>query len=212
MKHFNSKPILSLSPWTIFCVFSITESHKSKFFSLTTSLFFTNQFKLVLDDEVSRPLYYNNYKYIFDINDNYPIQIIEKIDVGDNNTLILFKGDLKSLLANQELFKDVVQRNEIRKSLFIFHNIKWKDICKNFLENNIVISGGSSTRRHIISPVQVKLMVVLNIFNFSYQDIVSSFNNISILKEISLPKDSLLQGGREQELSFKPSTVRPRRF
>lgn len=197
MKQFNKNLAYNLNPWTIFCVFSTTESHISKFFNITSSLFFTLQFRLCLDDDLSRRLYYNDYKYIFNIDEKYPEQIIDKIDVGDSNILIVFRGNLKSLLANEELFKDIIDRNLINKSLFIFHNIKWKDICKKFLEKNIVLSGGSSTRRHIISPIHVKLMAVLNIFEFSYQDVVSSFNDISKLKEISLPKN---------ELSFKAPT------
>lgn len=191
MKQLNNNLINSLDPWTIFCVFSTTESHISKFFNITTSLFFTRQFNLVLDEELCYKLYSNNFKYIFDINENYHETIIHKIDVGDNNSLIIFQGNLKSLLANEELFKDIIDRNLINTSLFIFNHIKWKNICKKFLEKDIVLSGGSSTRRHMLSPIHIRLIICLTCFNFSYKDIVTSFNVISKNKEISMPKDAL---------------------
>lgn len=189
MKQLNNNLINSLHPWIILCVFSTTESHISKFFNITTSLFFTKHLNFVLDEELCTRLYSNNFKYIFDINENYHEVLIRKIDVGDNNSLIIYQGDLNSLLTNEELFKDVIDRKLINSSFFIFNNIKWKNICKKFLEKNIVISGGSSTRRHIMAPIHIKLILILTCLKFAYEDVVTSFNIISKNKEISMPKN-----------------------
>lgn len=197
MTYSNKNPNYALDPWTIFSTFSITESDKSNFYSITSSTYFTGEFKLNVDEELLYRFYGTNFKYIFDINDRYPETSIQTLGENDN-ILVIFKGDLKALLAHEELFKDMMHRKYINNSLFIFHNLKWKDICRQFLVQNIIVSGGSSTRRHIISPVHVKMLIGITAFGFTYQDVVSSFNKISKLKEISMPKD---------ELNFKVSTL-----
>lgn len=198
MKQLNNNPINhippntgALHPWTTFCVFSTTESHISKFFNVTTSLFFTREFNLILNEDLCTRLYSNNFRYIFDINENYHETIIYNIDVGDNNSLIIFRGNLQALLVNEELFKNIIVRKLINSSVFILNNIKWKDFCKEFLKKDIVLSGGSSTRRHMLSPIHIRLVIVLTAFKFNYKDIVRSFNVISKEKELSLPKDNL---------------------
>ena len=202
-KNFNP----GVSPWATFCVFSITESGKSEFLSITSSVFFSSKFNLAVNDELVCKLHDTNFKVIFDIDNSYPETIIEKFGEEDS-TIIVFKGTLEALLSHEEFFKDNINKKYISNSLFIFHTIPWKEICKQFLIRNIVISGGSSTRRHIISPVHVKLMVALNTFNFSYQDVVSSFNKISRYKEISMPKDELIfNSALMKQGNKKPSTI-----
>jgi len=191
MKLFNNNRIYSLDPWTIFSVFSTTETLTSKKFNVTTSLFFTGLFKLNLHDELSRRLYYNGIFCIFDLDENSLQPITTKIDVGDGKNLIIYQGTLNSLLENDQFFKCDDFANVLNKSAFIFHNYRWTEICTKFSDKDIFICGGSSTRRHILAPIHLKLMTVLTNFDFTYQDVVSSFNDISKLKQISLPKGNL---------------------
>ena len=192
MKLFNNNRIYSLDPWTIFSVFSTTETFTSKKFNVTTSLFFTGLFKLNLHDELSRRLYYNGISCIFDLDDKCLQPSTTKIDVGEGHNLIVYQGTLNSLLENNDqFFKSDDFANLINKSAFIFHNYRWTEICTRFSDKDIFICGGSTTRRHILAPIHLKLMTVLTNFDFTYQDVVSSFNDISKLKQISLPKGNL---------------------
>jgi hypothetical protein len=74
----------------------------------------------------------------------------------------IFNGNLNNLLNNSELFKKTLDNKLISKSVFIFHDIKWKNVCKAFLEIDIIISGRSSTKQHIISPLHLKLIFAIN--------------------------------------------------
>lgn len=175
-------------------MFSSTEFEKSKFYNVTASTFFSGLFFIKVNDELKHKLFYSNFKYIFDINSNYREYSIEKFEINDKN-MFVYKGDLNSIINNGELFKDTIDKNIINNSIFIFHNIKWKDVCKGFLSKNIVISGGSSTKRHILAPIHYKLVSAIQIFDFLYQDIVTSFTKICKEKEISMPKDELSLNG-----------------
>jgi len=44
---------------------------------------------------------------------------------------------------------------------FAFQNLHWVDICSRFISTGIDISGGSNTKKHLISPVQHRLSLFL---------------------------------------------------
>jgi hypothetical protein len=46
---------------------------------------------------------------------------------------------------------------ETRDFIFRFEGHTWTDIVARFRLNNIIISGGSNTKKHILSPVQFRL-------------------------------------------------------
>lgn len=54
--------------------------------------------------------------------------------------------------------------------------------------NGIVVSGGSSTKRHMLSPVHYKLLIIILCFGFVYQNIINFHHNFH--REISMPKDT----------------------
>lgn len=80
----------------------------------------------------------------------------------NDKKFIIFNGNLNNLLNNDELFKKILDNKLISKSVFILHDIKWKNICKAFLEINIIVSGRSSIKQHIISPLHLKLIFAIN--------------------------------------------------
>ena len=189
MTNFNNKNI-PFNKWTIFCVLSNTEFNKSNFHNVTASTFFTNEYNLKLNDDLLDKLTFNNLFHIFDIDPRYS-EVTTEIITHNNQIITIIKGDLKGIINNGEIFKETIDEHIINRSVFIFHNLKWKDICKEFTSQNIIISGGSSTKRHIISPIHIRMVTILIVFIFSYKDIVTSFNVITKNKEISMPKDDL---------------------
>nr|QWO71393.1 RNA polymerase [Termitomyces bulborhizus] len=60
----------------------------------------------------------------------------------------------------------------------VFKNISWNTICANFAKKDLDISGGSTNKRHLLSPIQYKLSIFLYLIkgNFSSQTVRSSFH------------------------------------
>lgn len=48
-------------------------------------------------------------------------------------------------------------RSDNFEVVYVFHNINWKDICVLFATSGIDISGGSNSKKHLLSPHQYRL-------------------------------------------------------
>ena len=71
-------------------------------------------------------------------------------------------------------------------SLFIFEDITWSNIVLWFKLNNIILSGGNSTKRHLISSLDINLFIsIIGLFEFKIVDLINiaSQNNKDIYKK-----------------------------
>nr|YP_009710654.1 hypothetical protein [Amanita inopinata]QFZ98603.1 hypothetical protein [Amanita inopinata] len=84
------------------------------------------------------------------------ISLIEEI-VGDRLT---DKKDFDNILSD---------------SLFIFHDISWKIVKSLFKLNNIIVSGGSITKRNILTTVEYNLSFYLIVLGLNTKAIYDSF-------------------------------------
>ena len=188
MTNLNFYSNIASNSWAIFSVFSQTEFHKTNKYNITASTFITNGFNFKFDDTNLIKLVENKFTHIFVISDEFTSCESIPITIHDH-TITIVKSNLKGILTDGILFKLTLDKTIIKHSLFIFLNYNWKDICKEFSSNGIIICGGSSTKRHIISPLHYRIVVGIHCFGFTYNDIVKSFSNID--KERSMPKDDL---------------------
>lgn len=69
-----------------------------------------------------------------------------------------------------------LKRINLRKSIFIFKSKSWIEVTTNFKKNNIIISGGTNTKRHILSPNQLWLSQFITFISVS-NSIIDSFHN-----------------------------------
>ena len=69
--------------------------------------------------------------------------------------------------TNSDNFITKIDYNKINVDDYIimFKNISWKELQALFRANGLIISGGSVTKRHLISPNQLKLISFINIIN-----------------------------------------------
>jgi hypothetical protein len=79
--------------------------------------------------------------------------------------------------------------------LFIFHNITWSNIVLKFKINNIDISGGGTTTRHILTSSDIILNNYLNlIFNYNTEYIINlgfnTYKNEKVIMSGQIPLDS----------------------
>jgi hypothetical protein len=87
---------------------------------------------------------------------------------------------------NEEVFRsrDVVFKN-LYKTIFIFDNIQWSEVCLHFKTKNIIISGGSNTKKHILNPIEFKFSIYLRGLGVTVDNVTNSFHNTP--KEFSYP-------------------------
>jgi len=101
----------------------------------------------------------------------YLINVVDKPDVKPSRSVIRRDGGIIILVDvsldqffTKGFIKDIILKNdEIRNNAIIhFENLEWKEILLNFRRFNIVISGGSNTKRHILSFVQYRLSLFIH--------------------------------------------------
>ena len=67
--------------------------------------------------------------------------------------------------------------NVTKNTIFIFENIYWSVLLLLFRKNGIVVSGGSNTKRHILSPIQLRVSnFVTALFGNGYIPVIKSFD------------------------------------
>jgi hypothetical protein len=65
--------------------------------------------------------------------------------------------------------------------------MKWQEILFQFRLNNITVSGGSTTKRHILSPVQLRLSQFITFtLGINHSNVIDSFK-IANDKNLSMP-------------------------
>jgi hypothetical protein len=87
---------------------------------------------------------------------------------------------------NEIFFKDFSPDFNISTKLFCFEDFQWKILVNRFKDLNINLSGGSTTKRHVLSPVQMKLAIFLQILD-GFQDSINksreSFNLANLIQK-----------------------------
>jgi len=92
----------------------------------------------------------------FDYSDEFSIEEIKygagitSIKIVKINTHKFFSYD-----GLEYFFSD--NRSDNFEVVYVFHNINWKDICVLFATSGIDISGGSNSKKHLLSPHQYRL-------------------------------------------------------
>jgi hypothetical protein len=195
--------LLNNDAWKIFCVFSSPEFYKTKSYNVIASIFITKCVKF--QSNISNCLVDYNFEHVFEIS-SYISEPIRKDLMINGKKFTYLNCNLDYLLLEDGiLIKGTLNTDLISKSVFVFNDIKWKDICKAFLQKNIIISGGSSTKRHIVSPIHFKLINVLNCFGYNYLDIVTSFDSLN--KDIAMPKENISTPKKDTSNEFLVSNV-----
>ena len=120
--------------------------------------------------------FYNNEKLtIIIVSDK--TDTIKIINIGDsiNSNYTIFQIPPIEFFENTFIEK-ILLNNNMNKTIFMFYNIKYRSIIDNLALLNIKINGGSGSKKHILSPVQLRLArFVIAISNNTGDEIVDSF-------------------------------------
>lgn len=118
-------------------------------------------------------------------NNNVELNIDNMYNILDNaNNINRFTGFENIIFLNIDylhlmftnLLTSIIKQNNFTP-IFIFRNISWMEVLFQFFVFNYRISGGSYTKRHILSPLQYRLFQFLNCVDYNLEShIVKSFH------------------------------------
>lgn len=105
-----------------------------------------------------------------------------KIDGLEKNSLIENIGyNLIYYYINFDLFFKTfndLNKKESFKPIYVFENYLWEEIVTRFKKIDIIISGGSTNKKHLLSPIEIKLsQFILLLKGFNWANAVNSFYN-----------------------------------
>lgn len=161
----------------------ISNKNKFGFKSSIATSFVTYKF-LIKSEEILERMHYLRLKRfrIFFITEDENIDIQEKftsiVYQGHSIFLHLLSKEIFFSLSFFEFLFDKEKKNSF-EYIFVFKNISWKEICARFAAASIDISSGSNNKKHLLSPLQLKLSLFLACFYNGAQssmDIVNSFH------------------------------------
>ena len=176
IKFFSSrtnKPKLNILP-ILFVMNSINKTNNNNLFTCITSY----PHNMSLDILINYVIESSQLSSIVLIGD-FPL---EKKELKNNTQIIkLNLNDFKLLLSKnvRELNPDNFQ-NIMHKSVFILINYSWHDLCDILKNDNIHISGGHTSKRHILSSVQLRLAKICLQIGISDEFIINAFHIITL--------------------------------
>jgi hypothetical protein len=92
----------------------------------------------------------------------YKNQLMERNIDGNDYSLTLHSFNTEEFFCKSNLEYFFEKKKETNfETFFAFKNLHWGTICTYFIANGIQISGGSNSKKHLISPLQHRLSLFL---------------------------------------------------
>jgi len=84
---------------------------------------------------------------------------LSTIKIGDSiyNDFIIIDIPSESFFSADIIEEILIKNKKIHQFIFIFKDRDYRDIVSNLALFNIIVSGGSNTKKHILSPIQLRL-------------------------------------------------------
>lgn len=153
-------------------------------YSSITSSFITNNLPINFDLIKKLSKLYSTIKIIYVVKELNELNH-EKVDENLVN-IELISIPYLDFFSEEGIDNYIINNLYLDDTIFIFKNELYHNICKNLALNNLVISGGSNTMKHILSPIQVRLArFIISINNKldiakSFHDNLNNFNKSKI--------------------------------
>jgi hypothetical protein len=91
---------------------------------------------------------------------------------------MLFNFPAELFFSTGNIEKVLIKNKNINQFIFLFKNRDYGDIVANLALFNIIISGGSNTKNHILSPIQLRLArFLIAILPLTGSDVANSFHS-----------------------------------
>jgi hypothetical protein len=124
---------------------------------------------------------YNGKVRIIVIDDSYTEVNSYKIGNSISNDYIVFTFPTKVFFDEENIDKILIKNKFIHQFIFIFKDRDYANIVCNLSLFNIIVSGGSNTKNHFLSPIQLRLArFLIAILPVTGKDVGNSFHSNSI--------------------------------
>ena len=148
----------------------VAKSKKAGFQSAIVSSIFIDNNQLMIDPDMYGRMHTLGLRHFNLVIINNDIKCYNKIEFGDKILNIycsltvhfINESSFFSLKSFEFFFNKNKEKNF--EYVFAFQNINWDDVCASFISAGIDISGGSNTKKHLISPIQHRLSLFLMCF------------------------------------------------
>jgi hypothetical protein len=109
----------------------------------------------------------------------------ERIGDSISNDFMFFKITSESFFTTNNIQNILIENKNIHQCIFIFKDRDYGDIARNLSLFNIIVSGGSNTKKHILSPIQLRLARFLIAFlPLTGSDVVNSFHSYRVGQKV----------------------------
>jgi hypothetical protein len=173
----------------IIAAFSYNKKIINKIPQLIVSTYFCNELYLSNSSIIYRLKAFNCRKLIlvYITSENKKTNAVN-LTRGENLDFVIYEVS-KDNLFNDMIFTKYILKNDplLKSMIFIFENLSWAEIVLLFRLNNLNISGGSNTLRHILSPVQLRLAQFITC--------IEGMNSSKIVESFHLSKNKSKQVG-----------------
>lgn len=122
-------------------------------------------------------VYDGNLKIVIISND---ITEYSSSNIGDSisSDFLIFNFPADLFFSTDNIEKVLIKNKNINQCIFIFKDRDYGQIVSNLALFNIIISGGSNTKKHILSPIQLRLArFLIAILPLTGSNVVNSFHS-----------------------------------
>lgn len=149
----------NVTDFHILAAFSNTNYHNGEYHTIASTFFKLGEFKINLKNllnklellEVEELIIYN-----ISSSDNVEDKFI-KLNESSEYKLWHYDISFNAFFSDDTINKLFHHKNRTKYIIFHFDKYEWRTILEQFKRFNIIVSGGSNTKRHILSGVQHKL-------------------------------------------------------
>jgi len=99
--------------------------------------------------------------------------------IGDSisNDFMIFNFPSELFFSTISIEEILIKNKSIHQCIFIFKDRDYRDIVSNLALFNIIVSGGSNTKKHILSPIQLRLArFLIAIYPMTGSNVANSFH------------------------------------
>lgn len=116
------------------------------------------------EDIISNSALFEKFKMLYDsslkiviIDNKFKEFSSNKVGNSISDDITIFKIPEYLFFDKKGIEEVLIKNKKISKFIFIFKNKDYRDIVYHLALYNIIVSGGSNTKKHILSPVQLRL-------------------------------------------------------
>jgi hypothetical protein len=164
----------------IYAAFTKPKLMKDNNYHIIASIFITiSNIKIDVEYLMNRLNIINMRKLVYiNISDNnFSEKIAKTYELSYDRSITMIRMDYNAFGSPESIRKLIIENKGLNSFIFHFEQKKWSEILMFFRQYNIIVSGGSNTKRHVLSPVQLRLAFFLMGLNGDMLDnIIKSFD------------------------------------